>query len=115
MLLLDAALPTSIVKNYLPRLEVLADIQAVSPYLEVRNVLGSWGKTSLVPNSRNGAENKRRRRVLAKLADFVALNSQGHALIVTYEGLEHWFKDIPGVAVEHFNNVRGLDVHKDVA
>lgn len=114
ILALDATMPTEIVQRFLPRLKVLADVQARTPHMQVTQVLGGWGKTSLVTSSRAAnAENARRVGMVAELADFCRLHSGGNGLVVTYETIEDRFAG-PGIRTGHFNAIGGLDVYGDV-
>jgi hypothetical protein len=66
MLCLDATMPVDVVRHYLPRINVLAKIRAAAPHMTVRQVIGGWGKTSIVPHdSAPEAENKRRRGLIS--------------------------------------------------
>lgn len=114
ILLLDATLPEAVVRHFLPQMRLLADVQAHAPHMRVHQIVGGWGKTSLVPSS-NAAleENERRKGRLGQLADFVRLNSGGNALVVTYEAVESYFRG-PGVRTGHFNAIAGLDRFRDV-
>lgn len=114
MLLLDATMPTEIVRHYLPRLEVLAEVRSAAPHMTVHQIIGGWGKTSLVPHDRATAEeNRRRGELVNELADFVALNSAGDALVLTYQAIEERFAR-PGIRTAHFNAIAGLDEFKGV-
>ncbi len=114
ILCLDATMPLHIVRYYLPRIELLAEIQPVAPHMEVRQVIGGWGKTSLVPSDRTAPDENRRRVGLAKeLSDFAALNSGGDALVITYQAIEAEFQR-PGIRTGHFNAIAGLDGFRDV-
>ena len=94
VLVLDATMPMRIVRHYLPRLEVLADLQAAAPYLETFQIVGGWGKTSIIQSSRASVEeNCRRDRMLQELRDFVVFHSGGNALVVTYEAIEDRFSE----------------------
>ena len=115
VLVLDATMPMRIVRHYLPRLEVLADLQAAAPYLETFQIVGGWGKTSIIQSSQASVEeNCRRDRMLQELRDFVVFHSGGNALVVTYEAIEDRFSDLPGVRTGHFNKIAGLDTFGDV-
>ena len=46
ILVLDATMPVRIVQYFLPRLKVLADVQAAAPFLDTFQIVGGWGKTS---------------------------------------------------------------------
>jgi len=114
ILLLDATMPVEVVRYFLPRLEVLAEVKAAAPHMEVHQVIGGWGKTSLVPSDRQTPEeNRRRENVAAELVDFARLNSGGNALVITYEAIEQRFA-APGIRTGHFNAIAGLDGFRDV-
>jgi len=115
VLLLDATMPLPVVRHFLPRLDVLAEVKVQAPDMEIHQVIGGWGKTSIVPNDKAAPdENRRRENLVGELADFVRLNSGGNALVVTYEAIENRFADLPGVRTGHFNAIAGLDVFRDV-
>lgn len=115
VLVLDATMPTRIVRHYLPRLATLAELQAVAPYLDTFQIVGGWGKTSIIPSARTSEEeNCRRNRMLQELRDFVAFHSGSNALVVTYEAIEDRFSNLPGVRTGHFNKIAGLDMFGDV-
>jgi hypothetical protein len=104
----------SIVKHFLPRLTVLAEINPVAPHMRVHQIIGGWGKTSIVSSEKTwDSENKRRGSVVSALVDFVALHSGDNALVVTYEAIEAEFQ-MPGVRTAHFNAISGLDAFRDV-
>lgn len=116
MLLLDATMPLEVVRHFLPRVELLAELRPISPHMKVHQIIGGWGKTSLDPDSNpNTPENERERRrgLVRELSDFVALKSGGDGLVVTYEAIEAAFER-PGVRTGHFNAIAGLDGFKDV-
>ncbi len=115
MLLLDATMPVELVRRYLPRLEVLAEVKVAAPHMEVHQVLGGWGKTSVVPSPKAATEeNRRRENLVGELADFVQLNSGGNGLVITYEAIEERFAAMPGIQTGHFNAIAGLDQFRDV-
>jgi len=114
ILLLDATMPVQVVRHYLPRLEVLAEVKAAAPHMEVNQVVGGWGKTSLVRSDKGAPEeNRRRENLVGELVDFARLNSGGNALVVTYEAIEQQFAG-PGIRTGHFNAIAGLDSFRDV-
>jgi hypothetical protein len=116
MLLLDATMPVQIVRHFLPRLRVLADVRAAAPYQHVTQICGGWGKTTLIRSKKaEKDENARRDAKGGVLRDFVALHGQRNALVVTYDDLEPTFEGLPGVATGHFNAIAGVDAHRDVA
>jgi hypothetical protein len=111
MLLLDATLPATLLRHRLPRLRVLAEVRAAAPHMRVHQILGGFGKTSVVPYPEIAeAENRRRLARIAEVRDFIALLTGGaRALVVTHENLEAHFGGLPGVELAHFNAVAGRD------
>ncbi len=115
MLLLDATMPLHIVRYYLPRVTLLAEVNPVAPHMQVHQVIGGWGKTSLVSHPRLAPDEARRRAgLVSELADFAALNSGDNGLVVTYEAIEPEFASRPGIRTGHFNAIAGLDTFGDV-
>lgn len=115
MLHLDATMPLHIVRYYLPRITLLAEVKPVARHMQVHQVIGGWGKTSLVSSPRVAPDETRRRAgLVSELADFAALNSGGNALVVTYEAIEEEFASRPGIRTGHFNAIAGLDTFGDV-
>lgn len=109
ILALDATMPAPVVRHYLPRLAVLADVQPHAPHMTVHQITGGWGKTSLIPSDRAAPDENRRRLDLgSELLDFVRLNSGGNSLVVTYQDLETRFSE-PSIRTGHFNAISGLD------
>jgi hypothetical protein len=114
ILAMDATMPEPVVRHYLPRLNVLANVQPFARHMTVNQILGGWGKTSLIPNDRAAPEENSRRRALgSELLDFVRLNSRGNGLVITYQDLEDRFA-APGIRTGHFNAISGLDTFGDV-
>ena len=115
MLLLDATAPVDIVRRYLPRVRLLGDLHAKAPHLRVNQVLGGWGKTSLLTSPKaTPEENRRRDGMLEALADFVRLHGQGNAAVITYERAEGRFAGLPGVVHGHFGAITGINALADV-
>ena len=115
MLHLDATMPLHVVRYYLPRITLLAEVNPVAPHMQVHQVIGGWGKTSLVSHPRVAPDEARRRAGLVnELADFAALNSGGNALVITYEAIEAEFASRPSIRTGHFNAIAGLDTFGDV-
>ena len=115
MLHLDATMPLHVVRYYLPRITLLAEVNPVAPHMQVHQVIGGWGKTSLVSHPRVAPDEARRRAgLVSELADFAALNSGGNALVITYEAIEAEFASRPGIRTGHFNAIAGLDTFGDV-
>ncbi|MDJ0391160.1 hypothetical protein QMO56_23905 [Roseomonas sp. E05] len=116
LLLLDATLPAELLRHRLPRLRVLAKVRAQAPHMQVHQVLGGFGKTSLTPNpATHPAENARRGNRIAELRDFIVLRTGcARALVITYQQLEAHFAGLPRVETAHFNAVAGRDEWRDV-
>ena len=113
MLIVDATLPPA-VRHYLPRLQVLSAVQPAAPHVEVIQVVGAWGKRSLVPDgTATPQENRRRAALVQEIADFIALHSEGNGAAITYQAIEDGFQR-PGIRTGHFNAVSGLDEFKGV-
>jgi len=109
MLHLDATMPLDLVRHYLPRIELLAEVTPTAPHMRVHQVIGGWGKTSLIPhNKATEDENRRRSGLVRELADFTSLNSGGNAAVITYKDIEPEFER-PGIRTGHFNAIAGLD------
>jgi hypothetical protein len=107
-------MPVDVVRYFLPRLKVLANVQAHAPHMKVHQIVGGWGKTSICPSDKARAEeNRRRENLLGELVDFVRLNSGGDGLVITYEAIEARFR-VPGIRTGHFNNIAGLDAFREV-
>lgn len=119
-LLLDATMPADLVRAYLPQLQVPEAVRVKAPHMEVRQVRGGWGKTTLLPGRLKvtlGEDGKPANLppTLATLRDFVAGESRGErSLVITYLDAEAAFAGLPGVETAHFNDVAGRDEWRDV-
>jgi hypothetical protein len=110
ILLLDATMPPAIVRRFLPRLTVLVDIQIAAPHATVIQVVGPFGKTSLVPHpSATDTENKRRNGLLAELRDYVAFHGMNNALTIAYKAVEDRFREMRGGRTAHHGAIAGID------
>jgi putative DNA primase/helicase len=119
LLLLDATLPAALLRHRLPHLAVLAEVRAAAPHMRVHQILGGFGKTSIIPDpnpqkrenpGKREKENQRRLNRIAEVRDFILLRTGGaRALVITYKELEPYFADLPGVETAHFGAVEGLD------
>lgn len=108
MLLLDGTMPLDIVRRFLPRVRLLSDVQARAPCMTVNQIIGGWGKTSLVQSDKaTAAENERRASMIKQLQDFVSLHGGGNAGVITYKAIEREFSDLRGVQTGHFNAIAG--------
>ena len=115
---LDATMPVAAVRQYLPALDVVAEIDATAPHMKLIQVLstrenrGGWGKNSVVPDQAPDEEEQARREGrLAQLRDFVGLmrSRLGNGLVVTYAAIEDRFAAMEGVKTGHFNALAGLN------
>ena len=114
MLHLDATMPVDVVRQYFPRLRVLTQAQPAAPHVEVVQIIGGWGKTTLCRGERaDEAENRHRQARLGELADFVALHGGGNAGVVTYKDVEGAFRQ-PGIRTAHFGSIAGLNELQNV-
>ena len=118
MLHLDATLRPELAGAVLPLDEIIA-IDATAPHLHVRQIVGSFGKTTICPKDGLPAdEANRRENRLGEIIDHVRWEAMRMAarrtLVVTHKEIESAFAEIPGVEVAHFNAIAGLDCYKDV-
>jgi putative DNA primase/helicase len=111
MLLLSATLSEPLMRQRLPGLVILAEVRAVAPHMRLHQILGGFGKTSIIPHPKaDEAENKRRRNRIADLRDFISSRTGGaRTLVITYLELEPFLAGLPGVEVAHFNAISGRD------
>lgn len=117
-LLLDATMPEALVRPYLPRLEVAAPVRVQTPDMTVRQVVGGFGKSSLIPyGDPESSTNRYKARKAAELRDVIEGISRGQpgwdgragTLVVTYKDLEPLLAGLPYTDVAHFNDVAGRD------
>jgi len=120
-LLLDATMPTNLVRAYLPRLEAVKRVRVKAPHTAVSQVRRGWGKTTLLPGGlkltigADGLPAEKLPQILAELRDFVAGQTRGErSLVITYMDAKAAFAGLPGVETAHFNLVAGRDEWKDV-
>ena len=103
ILYLDATLPERNVRYFLPRLDVLANVQAVAPHMHVEQVIGNFGKSSLVPNKKTTDQVADwRTNLLSEIRDFVTLNGGGNWINVTPPALTPWSK-VTQIEASHFD------------
>ena len=113
---LDATMPVDLVRHYLPRLQIAADIEINAPHQRVTQVVGlPTGKGALLPDDPDPAKaveaTRRRQRFVATVRH---LSRGRRTLVITYKRFEGDFTDIPGVETGHFGAVEGLDCWGDV-
>lgn len=116
---LDATLRPELSATVLPGL-AMTNITAEAPHMTVTAVCGSFGKSTLVEDTKaSAAENQRRQNRLMDCVNYVrwqaARIATGRVLVVTYQAIEAAFASIPGVETGHFKAIAGLDIYKDVA
>ncbi|TNE57496.1 MAG: hypothetical protein EP341_04015 [Sphingomonadales bacterium] len=116
---LDATMRTELIRTILPELPV-ERIDVAAPYMHVRHVQGSFGKSMLCPMPGLAPDESRRRaNRLRECVNYVRWHARRvhpkPVLVVTYMAVETAFDGIPNVEVAHFNAVAGLDCYKDVA
>lgn len=113
--IMDATLPDKVIlERFFPAVEILADIDAAAPHVAVRQVLGAPVSAKKLIRQ-EGARNLIgvRRALLHRHLEF----GRQPTLVVAQKAAAEWLKASvmpPGIAVEHFNNVSGLDRYKDV-
>ncbi len=115
-LVLDATLPAlDIVRVSHPRVKKRADISVSIPgSVKIRQVLNApTSKTKLIDSE---ASEKHRHEVLRYIQQRWIETGRQPSLVITYLDYEDWLKDKlpPNVAVEHYNNIAGVDQYRDI-
>jgi putative DNA primase/helicase len=122
-LLLDALLAPDLLRHYWPALEVVAEIEAQTPHVRVRQLDGrDWVKSALVPDDRQAAkENERRLKNSERLRAAVwreARQANGRVLVVAQKAVREYWESLgmvpANVSMAHHNAVAGLDNWGDV-
>lgn len=95
-------------------------IDAGAPHMVVRQISGSFGKSSIIPAPGLATDElQRRSNRLQECREYVQWQAKraapGEVLVVTHKAIEAYFADIPGVNAAHFNAIAGLDCYKDVS
>jgi putative DNA primase/helicase len=114
-LLLDATLPPlPMLQIYHPRAKIVADIKVKLPNsVHIRQLLGA-PTSSRKLDPANGEHNlvEIRRYILARYLEF----NRPLTLVICQQKVEDWLKQkLPDdIAVEHYNNVTGIDDYRDV-
>lgn len=114
-MVMDATLPDlSILQTYYPQAEVVADIAADMPHVRIRQVLKSPTAARRLISTRSDINRKALRRyILQRWLETDRLTM----LVIAQQAYEQWLaaSGMPeGIRIEHFNNIAGLDRHKDV-
>ena len=120
---LDGTMPVEAVCQYIPQMEVVADVSAIMPNMTTIQVLstrynrGGWGKNSVCSSDKLPPDEiQRRENRIECLKDFLRgqVLQHGHGLAVTYQVLEEQLQGIKGLALAHFNAVAGINRHENV-
>jgi hypothetical protein len=126
-LLMDATLPDPVIlRAFYPQVEVIDDIDVTMPHVTVRQVLGAPVAMRRLFNV-DEAEGKPKQRNLPKPLNLKKLRryilrrwiemGRKPTLVICQQAVEAWLKayGLPeSIALEHFNNVAGLDQYRDV-
>jgi putative DNA primase/helicase len=116
-LLLDATLPSpDILRAFFPQVEIPAPVDAAMPHVRVRQVIGAPVAARKLKIEDDGANRNLRAIRREILRRFVELGREP-LLVVAQKAPADWLREsnLPaGIAVEHFNNVAGLDRYRDV-
>jgi putative DNA primase/helicase len=112
-LLLDATLPSlSVLQVYHPRAEIVADIKVKLPNsVHIRQLLGTPTSSRKLDCKKRLAEI--RRYILARYLEL----GRPHTLVICQQKVEAWLNTsgLPkNIVVEHYNNITGIDDHRDV-
>lgn len=101
----DATMTADIVKHWLPRLAMVADIEVDAPFERVTQIVGlSVGSKWLTVDDERAV--KRRKR----LADYIKRLARGRrSLAVTYKNARAELEGIEGLEVAHHGAIEGID------
>lgn len=114
-LIMDATLPDiALLRPFYENVEILADIDVEMPHVSMRQVLGapiSSNKLFRQASSKRNLISIKR----ALLARYIELG-RPDTLVVCQKRLEDWLRGtLPtNISIAHFNNISGLDAHKNV-
>ena len=125
-LIMDATLPDlPILKASFPKVEIVADIACTAPHASVEQVMGAptsakklgigkdkSGEPILLNPEGNRNIREARLAILRTVLDF----GRPKTLVVAQKAAAGWFRPrLPkSIAVEHYNNVEGIDDYKNV-
>jgi hypothetical protein len=128
ILVLDATYPERLVKELIGGMNMISNVRAKTPAMNVTQILGTidqnkklprggFGKTTL-DYSQSGVEVHQLQKRLRKcdaIKTFIQREvGSGTGLVVCNQVIEPHFNNITGIKTEHFNNVVGIDGYKDV-
>jgi hypothetical protein len=112
---LDATLDIGIVKHFLPRVELVLDVEVEAPHQTIVQVVNKstakWALKPCKPGERKPEEEQRIANFRQSLVDLVRHHVVGgkRGLVITYESVEPSFQTIDNVETGHFNAVAGID------
>jgi hypothetical protein len=114
-LILDATLPDNLIlQAYYPLVERIVDLKVDMPHVFVRQVLNApVSAKKLIHTEKDFNRQAIRRYILQRWIE----TGRQDTLVICQQKYEEWLKTsgLPaGIAVEHFNNIEGLDRYKDV-
>jgi putative DNA primase/helicase len=114
-LIMDATLPgMPILQAYYPQVMLKAQIEAAMPHVRIRQILRAPVSAKRLIKTCSDINRKAiRRYVLERWLE----TGQHPTLVVCQKKVEEWLKGsgLPEtIAVEHFNNISGIDHYKDV-
>jgi putative DNA primase/helicase len=116
-LILDATLPgDEILQVFYPQVRRVADIKVAMPHVYIRQVLQApISAKRLIKTEKDGNRKAIRRYILQRWLE----TGRQKTLVVCQQKYEEWLLEaehrLPdNIAVEHFNNIEGLDRYKDV-
>ena len=112
-LLLDATLPAlSVLQTYHPRADIVADIKvALPPSVHIRQLLNTPTSSRKLDNKTRLAEI--RRHILLRYLEL----GRPRTLVICQQKVETWLNKsgLPkNIIIEHYNNITGIDDHRDV-
>jgi hypothetical protein len=118
-LMLDATLPDlSVLEVYYPQVEIVTDIKvAMPPHVRIVQVLGAPTSSSkLIDTGKLKDTDQHLNAVKRYVWQRWCETGRQRSLVVSQEKVETWLEGkLPNdVALEHFNNIAGLDEFKDV-
>ena len=125
-LLIDALLNPALARPYWPALKVTAEVEAETPHMRVRQLIGrDWSKSALVPDEDSDeVEAARRRRQSRKLRAAVLrearrmYDGRHPVLVVAPKAIKEAWREAgelpPWLLLAHHNGVAGSDEYRDV-
>jgi hypothetical protein len=112
----DATLPEPVIlKAFYPQIEIVDDVDVTMPHVTVQQILGAPVARKKLFNGGEAERNlkKLRRYILRRRIE----TGRRATLVVCQQAVEEWLKSsgLPAaIAIEHFNNVAGVDQYRNV-